>query len=883
MSALFDYQKMWDEILPRLQGKKRNFNSKDRENYSFKCTHHQDKTASAYIALKSDGGIVAGCRTCQSSYGLNALLADLGLNKMDFIEKDETYYSKENLKNYIKSGNIGNVYKDEITGEWIPDEDYKFDSAYFYTDDRGTIVSVKIKYKLINPSADKKAKRFVQRVVRDNKVLSTKEGTVDKLPKQYLYNYPAVMHAIREGWYVYLVEGEKDADTLIWNGLCATSFATGAGSMFDDYKSQLKGAKLVICGDFDGPGRLHVEKVREFLKDEVEKMYIVEYLPELSKLANAKADITDWLNAGHTVKEFTDYVFDSCLDVLNEYQLQESKNDLRYGIIKTTIDKNGVSIRKLITNFTIDGINIINRVDTEEEYFEMIIRTRNNKIIKRRGSILVFNDVRKFRDFLNSSDLVFRGNIDILIDLKEWCFKYKKRDTTTAYDVGGIRKIKGEWLFVSSDGSFNADFVYDRSMIYYEDDKFSDFQFVELPTKEEIELVYDSLIKFNKPEIVYTVLGHIGAMLLNGKFMELDIKLNHLAIFGEAGAGKSTIAESVIMPIMNYDIKNNARDVTSFAFIKETSKNITIPFFADEYKPSTFLLKKNQELSNLLRNIYDRNSSVRGNKNLTTTKITPLRPLVLIGEEGFWQDETALVERSNIIYASKATRTMESLSHVNNLIKNKEILNKFGKLLVRIVMQMDENKFENFRNNCKKLVPFRDRVLNTFANTVQGLEVFRIAFKMYGIEIDYKEGISNIKKNIDDNVLQNSAEAKTQLEKMFELIDEMLSNKVNLNNGLRVDKESECIYMYIPVLYPNMKKYIKDYSRDVNVLSKDDFIKQLKGSKYLLIDKAIPARINEEVKKCYKIDLLLIEDLNLDNICLFEPVSEENFEQIPFM
>ena len=876
---------MWDEILPRLQDKKKNFNSKDRENYSFKCTHHQDKTASAYIALKNDGGIVVGCRTCGSAYGLNTLLSDIGLNKMDFIEKSEAYFSKENMIQYIKEHNTGNVFLDESTGIWTVDTDYAYDNAYFYTDERGTFVSVKIKYKLVNPASDKKSKKYVQRVIRENKIIAASVETVEQLPKQYIYNAPAVQRAIREGWYIYLVEGEKDADTLIWNGLTATSFATGAGSMFDDYKSQLRGAKLVICGDFDEPGRKHVDKVRNFLHDEVEKMYIVEYLPELSKVQNDKADITDWINDGHTVKEFTNYVFDSCLDILNDYQLQESKDEFGYGIWKTSIDNKGIKNKKQICNFTIEGINIINRVDTEEEYFEMIIRTNNKQIIKRRGSILVYNDVRKFRDFLNSSDLVFRGNIDILIDLKEWCFKYKKREITTAYDVGGIRKINKEWLFVTSDGAFNSDFVYDKSKIYYEDDKFSDFQYVELPTKEEVQIIYESLINFNKKEITYTVLGHVGAMLLNGKFKELDIKLNHLAIFGEAGAGKSTIAEKVIMPLMNYDVKSNARDVTNFGFLKETSTNTTTPFFADEYKPSTFLLKKNQELSNLLRNIYDGNSSVRGNKNLTTTKITPVRPLVVIGEEGYWQDETALIERSNIIYASKATRTAESLEHINNLIKNKEILNKFGKLLVRIVMQMDIEKFENFRKNCSKLINYKDRVLNTFINTVQGLNVIRVAFKIYGIELNFSEGIEFIKQNIFENVLENSTEAKTQLEKIFEIIDEMLSNKVNLNDGLRVDKVEEIVYMYIPVIYPTIKKYIRDYNLDENVLSKNDFIKQLKGSKYLLLDKTVPARINDNVKKCFKIDLDMLEKLELDNICLFEPMDEEDqdHKQIPFM
>ena len=618
--------------------------------------------------------------------------------------------------------------------------------------------------------------------------------------------------------------------------------------MFDDYKSQLRGAKLVICGDFDETERKHVEKVKSFLYNEVEKMYIVEYLPELSKVPGDKLDITDWLNAGHSVKEFTDYVFESCLDVLNDFQLQENKDDYSYGIWKTSMDGKGVKSKKQIVNFTIDGINIINRVDTEEEYFEMIIRTKNNQIIKRRGSVLVFNDVRKFRDFLNSSDLVFRGTIDILIDLKEWCFKYKKRETTTAYDVGGIRKINGKWMFITNKGSFDSDFVYDESCIYYENDKFIDFREVDFPTKDELNKIFDSLFGFNRKEITYTMLGYIGASLLNGKYQNLGIKLNHLAFFGEAGAGKSTMVEEIMMPIFNYNIKTNTENATNFGLLKDTSTNTTIPFFADEYKPSQMNIKKCQELSSFFRNAYDKNSSIRGTKNLQTIEITPARPIVIIGEEGFYQNETALIERSNIVYTSKATRDEDNLKHLNVLIENKNILNKLGKLLIREALLADETKFEGFRKGCEKYTNFKDRVMNTFINTVHGLFLVRKSFKRYGIELNINEGIDCIRKNIDDNVLQNSTEVRTQVEKVFEIIDEMISNGNNMVEGIRLDKANEFLYIYVPVVYPEIKKYIRDFNRDENILGKNDFIKQLKSSKYLLEDKAMPIRINNTVK-----------------------------------
>lgn len=872
---MYDNERLFETIIHSLQGLRKNSNSKDRENYSFKCTGHNDRTASAYIAFTNDDRIVVGCRTCGSSYGLNRLLGDLGINKADYIIKDEAYYSRENLVNYIRSNNIGNKYEDN--GNWVVDTDYTFDNAYFYTDERGNIVAVKIKYKLINPSIDKKKKKFAQRVVKDNLVVSTSVLTVDQLPRQYIYNAVGVYNAIKNGKYVYLLEGEKDADTLIEHGLCGTSFATGAGSMFEDYKSQLRGAKLVLLRDFDEPGRLHSEKVKKFLYDDVESFRVADYLPELSKVPGEKLDTTDWMNSGHNVSELKDYIFNNCLDIKNLFCLQELdiEEEYKFGIYKFKEGKDSKDTKQL-TNFKIDGINIINRVDTEEEFFEAIIRTKEDRVIKRRGSVQVFNDVKKFRDFLNSSDLIFRGNLDSLIDLKEWCFKFKRREVTTAYNTGGIREINGEWRFITSLGAFDNNFTYDNSRIYYEEDDFDHFMDVELPTKEEVETILSDLFNFNTRETTYSIIGNVGAMLLNSKFKDLGIKLNHLAIFGEAGAGKSTIVEEVIMPLLNYYTKAIMKDVTNYAFLKESSKNITIPFFIDEYKPSTFGEKKNQELSNFLRNSYDRNSSIRGNKTMNTTTITPVRPIVILGEEAFWQDETALIERSNIIYVYKNNKNPDTEKAIKNLIKHKKILNKLGKLLVKEAIEIDLTKFNEFRDKCAALVNFKDRPQNTFVNLMQGLELFRRAIKKLGLDIDLREGAECIQRNIIENVLQNSKEVRTQVEKMLELLDEMISNHISVKDGLLVDTVNDSIYLYIPVIYPKMKKYIKDYSREIGVLSKNDFIKQLKGSKYLKTPNTKAKRIESTVRKCYELDLSLIEELNFDNLIGFEPIDDED-------
>lgn len=110
-----------------------------------------------------------------------------------------------------------------------------------------------------------------------------------------------------ETFRVYLDEGEKDADRLWSLGLPATTNDDGAASDGQKPKwkraltQQLKavGATEVIClPDNDGPGRAHMQAVAESGHAAGLAVRIVE-LPDLAP----KGDVSDWLDAGHTVAE----------------------------------------------------------------------------------------------------------------------------------------------------------------------------------------------------------------------------------------------------------------------------------------------------------------------------------------------------------------------------------------------------------------------------------------------------------------------------------------------------------------------------------------------------------------------------------------------------
>lgn len=82
-----------------------------------------------------------------------------------------------------------------------------------------------------------------------------------------LYNLPAVLEAATAGKRVYVVEGEKDADTLIDLGYVATTMPGGAGKWLDIHTNALQGARVEIVADNDEPGIDHARLVQRALED----------------------------------------------------------------------------------------------------------------------------------------------------------------------------------------------------------------------------------------------------------------------------------------------------------------------------------------------------------------------------------------------------------------------------------------------------------------------------------------------------------------------------------------------------------------------------------------------------------------------------------------
>jgi hypothetical protein len=113
-----------------------------------------------------------------------------------------------------------------------------------------------------------------------------------------LYRLPEVLASPL----VYLVEGEKDVETLRSNDLVATCNPMGAGKWRDDYNESLRGKTVVILPDYDKSGQDHAEKVAQALYGAANEIVVVN-LPNLPE----KGDVTDYFENGGSVDELIDF------------------------------------------------------------------------------------------------------------------------------------------------------------------------------------------------------------------------------------------------------------------------------------------------------------------------------------------------------------------------------------------------------------------------------------------------------------------------------------------------------------------------------------------------------------------------------------------------
>lgn len=111
------------------------------------------------------------------------------------------------------------------------------------------------------------------------------------------YRLPEIIEAMATDRFIFIVEGEKDADRLHALGVPATCNAGGAGKWTDEHAAFLHGADVVIIPDNDKAGEDHAEKVARSLKGVAARVRILRLID-----LDRKGDVSNWLDAGNRIE-----------------------------------------------------------------------------------------------------------------------------------------------------------------------------------------------------------------------------------------------------------------------------------------------------------------------------------------------------------------------------------------------------------------------------------------------------------------------------------------------------------------------------------------------------------------------------------------------------
>lgn len=115
-----------------------------------------------------------------------------------------------------------------------------------------------------------------------------------------LYRLPELLAADPQET-VWIVEGEKDVETLRKAGLVATCNPMGAGKWRSVYNSSLKGRQVAIIGDNDAPGRKHAQDVAWHLHGIAKSVKVV-MLPDTWK------DVSDYFAVKGTPEKLREFL-----------------------------------------------------------------------------------------------------------------------------------------------------------------------------------------------------------------------------------------------------------------------------------------------------------------------------------------------------------------------------------------------------------------------------------------------------------------------------------------------------------------------------------------------------------------------------------------------
>ncbi|MCD8197825.1 MAG: DNA primase [Lachnospiraceae bacterium] len=516
-----------------------------------------------------------------------------------------------------------------------------------------------------------------------------------------------------------------------------------------------------------------------------------------------------------------------------------------------------------ITNFVIVPIEMI-QSEEEAQLCADLVTTHGEKY---RLTFMTtdFANQQKFKNLLNKNTIALSyfgsdGDLELLktyISQLEWTEKYGVKAL-------GVYEYEGRYVFVTTEGSMEHGGTAVADIVQLE--KYKSIQTgilsCDMLAKEKLPVLGHWLMSYNEPAKAISILAWCAGCFLKEHMKRCGIKFPHLFLIGEAGSGKSTTLEKVILPIFSTSKVMAATQVTQFTLMKDAASSNVIPLPLDEFKPSKIDRQRLSVLYNHFRDAYDGHNGVRGRADQTVVVYELAAPLVVAGEES--ADEAAIRERSvELLFSKKDLKDADRRMAFNRIAFAPEMLGDFGRSLLDTALSVHPDEVAKWHKEglgkFEKMLP--SRVLNNLACCYVGLKLLETLCMRYGYTWDnvfpYKTDacIKYLQFAAQDYLLEGSTHNRSIIDETFEIVARM---KLDPKADYTISPDGKKLYIRLRDVYDRYTRYRKDCAIVGECLPYSQFLHQLKHSD-IFLESNVQKWIGSENRKCWVIDYEMLK------------------------
>ena len=514
-----------------------------------------------------------------------------------------------------------------------------------------------------------------------------------------------------------------------------------------------------------------------------------------------------------------------------------------------------------ITNFVIKPIEMI--ASDDEMQLSANFETVNGHIIPINCMTTDLSSLQKFKMVLNSKtiSLSFTGRDLDLEYLKEYLnvLDWPQKRGVKAL---GIYDHEGKMVYVSGNGAIDSTGSRAEGIVQLEKYKSIKSSIAERHPidKEKLLAIGSLLISYNERDKTVPILAWAAGCFLKEHFRISGIKFPHLFLIGEAGSGKSTTLERVLLPIFSSDRIIAASQATAFTLMKEAASSNVIPLPIDEFKPSKIDKTRLAVLYNHFRDSYDGHDGIRGRADQSIVTYNLSAPLIVAGEES--ASETAIRERTVELLFSKRDLQNAIYRMAFNLLSSQEdSLSRFGRTLLEKALGTSPDAARSWwQEGMERINPeLPSRIVNNLACCYAGLRFLESVCEGFSLSfadvftIDVSSCIAHLESAAKNYLLDGSLHNKSVVEETLEIMARM---PYGLDFTTRIDKGK--LYLCLSRLYDLYTKYRKECAITGEVLELRQFQKQLEHSEYF-IQKNVQKYFDGTNHRCWVLDYNLLQ------------------------